>query len=57
VGLGGGEPGAAPGTVVSKLTVGALWAPALAENSGMGFELEYSVAAQMLVGNTRKVVL
>jgi hypothetical protein len=41
---GGGEPGAAPATgdgglLVSKLTVGADWAAAEAENSGMGFSL------------------
>jgi hypothetical protein len=42
---------------VSKLTVGALCAVAVAENSGMGLELEYRVAAQKLVGTTRRVVL
>ena len=38
--LGGGEPGVAPGTVVSKFTVGALWAAALAVNCAIGLALE-----------------
>ncbi len=37
-GMGGGEPGAAPG-VASKLTTGADWAEALAENRVIGFSL------------------
>jgi CobQ-like glutamine amidotransferase family enzyme len=40
---GGGAPGAAPGGdgawLVSKLTLGADWAPALAENIAMGLSL------------------
>src|SRR5690606_16122502 len=67
---GGVEPGAAPGAVAGapppgwapgtprlKLTVGALWASAVAVNNCIGLEPPCRVLAQITVGKVRSDVL
>ena len=53
----GAAPAGAGGGVVSKFTVGALCAWAVAENSTIGLELEYIDLAQNTCGKVRSVVL